>query len=212
MSEDIIEQANNLAEEAKAPGVFSILNVLKERAYPKEQVNVYLDEQSAYDASLVQEKIDELLKSADVGNQDAIDDLSAKRDALLGNLEKSKYTFFVTGLSEGLRSDIYDQASEKFPIEYDESKNPFTGEVVKSEIDNKERDRYFTNLLWHSSIEKIVAPDGAVQESVTMEDIVKLRELLPLAGIGAVTQSIEKLRTATAIFMLTVDEDFLAKS
>lgn len=212
MSEEIIEQAVKLANEAKAPGVFNILNVLKERAYPKEEISIYLDEQVAYDASVLGEKIDELSKSSDVAHQKKVDELIAQRDVLIKRIEESKYTFFITGLSEGMRSDIQEQSLEKFPLEYEENKNPFTGEMTKKEIESKERDRYFTLLLWHSSIQKIVAPDGSVQENVTMEDVTQLRDLLPLAGIGAITQSVEKLRTATAIFMMTVDEDFLAKS
>ena len=212
MSEDIIEEAVKLAQEAKAPGVFNILNVLKERAYPKEEISIYLDEQAAYDASVLGEKIDELSKSSDIAHQKKIDELIAQRDVLIKRIEESKYIFFITGLSEGMRSDIQEQSLEKFPLEYEENKNPFTGEMTKKEIENKERDRYFTLLLWHSSIQKIVAPDDSVQENVTMEDVTQLRDLLPLAGIGAITQSIEKLRTATAIFMMTVDEDFLAKS
>lgn len=212
MSENPIKEATDLAEEAKKPGTFSIINVLKERAYPTEEVNVYLDEQSAYDAAKIQEKIEELSKSLEPEVQKEIDALIDERASIVSVLEKSRYVFSISGISEGRRDELQEKAIEKFPLEYEESKNPFTGEVVKTEKENKQRDREFTNLLWVESIKKIVNPSGDVQESVTFEDVVALRDLLPIAAIGSITQSIEKLRISTAIFMSTVDEDFLAKS
>jgi len=206
----IIEDAAKLVEDAKQPGTFSIVDVLKERAYPKEDVNIYLDEQAAYQASMMNEKIEELKKTnADIKKIDA---LVASRDEVISKFEKSKYVFSITGISEGLRDDIQEQSLEKFPMQYEEEKNPFTGEITKKEVEDKERDRYFTNLVWHESITKIVDPSGSVQEKITLDDVESLRQFLPIACIGAITQSIDKLRMSTAMFMLSVDEDFLAKS
>lgn len=213
MSEEkIIADAAKLAEEAKKPGTFSIINVLKERSYPIEEVNVYLDEQAAYEASKLQDKIDEITKSTDMQAHEAAEVIAAERDAAIAKLEKSKYVFTISGMSEGKRDELQELSVEKFPMEYEESKNPFTGETTKAEIDNKQRDRYFTNLLWVESIKKIVNPEGDVQDGVSISEVESLRELLPIAGISSITQSIEKLRISTAIFMSNVDEDFLAKS
>ena len=212
MSEKIIEEAVALSDEAKKPGTFSIINVLKERAFPLEEVNIYLDEQAAYDASKIQEKIDELAKSSDVADIEEAQALAGKRDLIIEQLEKSRYVFTISGISEGKRVELQEQSVEKFPIEYDESKNPFTGETQRTEKDNKQRDRLFTNLLWVNSIKKIVDEDGNVQENLTLEDVASLRQLLPIAATSSITQSIEKLRISTAVFMSSVDEDFLAKS
>jgi hypothetical protein len=213
MSEEkIVEEALELAKEAKKPGTFNIINVLKDRAFPVEQVNVYLNEQAAYDAAKLQEQIDELAKSSAKQDIDLAQKLADERDVIISQLEKRRYDFHITGISEGKRNELQDECLEKFPMEYDENKNPFTGEVAKQEKENKARDRYFTNLIWHESITKIVDPSGSVQEKVTLEDVENLREFLPLASIGAITQSIEKLRMSTAMFMISVDEDFLAKS
>ena len=213
MSEEkIIADAVKLVDEAKKPGTFNIINVLKERAYPVEEVNIYLDEQAAYEASKLQDKIDEITKSTDMKAHEEAEAIAAERDAAIAKLEKSKYVFTISGMSEGKRDELQESSMEKFPMEYEESKNPFTGETTKSEVDNKQRDRYFTNLLWVESIKKIVNPDGDVQDSVSISEVESLRELLPIAGISSITQSIEKLRISTAIFMSNVDEDFLAKS
>jgi hypothetical protein len=209
MSEKSIEE---VVEEAKAPGTFNILDVLEERAYPREEVVVYLNEQLAYDAAQIQEKIDELSKSKSLEVQDEIDELISQRDKIVEELESQKYVFSIVGISEGLREDLMNEAAEKFPIKYRENKNPLTGEVTREEIEDKDRDRLFTNSLWHNQIEKITASNGAIQEKITMKDVEALRSKLPIAGIGAITQSIEKLRISTAVFMMSVNEDFLAKS
>ena len=212
MSNTDIEKIDEIVAEAKAPGTFSILNVLQDRAYPREEVVVYLDEQSAYEASQLQERIDELsrLKSLDI--QVDIDVLIAKRDEAVAKLESNKYIFSIIGISEGLRDDLMTEAAEKFPLEYLENKNPLTGEIKREEKENKDRDRLFTNLLWHSQIEKITSADNAIQDKVTIDDVEALRRELPIAATGAITQSIERLRVSTAVFMMTVNEDFLAKS
>lgn len=213
MSEEkILDEALELAKAAKKPGTFNIVNVLKERAYPTEVVNVYLDEQAAYDAAKLQERIDELAKSSADDDIKLAQKLADERDAVIAKLEESRYVFHVTGISEGKRQEIQEESLDKFPMEYEESKNPFTGEVLKQEKEDKGRDRFFTNRLWVESVEKIVAPDDSEQDSLTMKDVESLRELLPLAAAGAISQSIEKLRVSTAIFMASVDEDFLAKS
>jgi Skp family chaperone for outer membrane proteins len=206
-----IDAVEKLVEEAKAPGVFNIVSVLQERAYPKDDVHVYTDEQTAYEASQVKEKINELSKNADEAVKPEIEKLEKKRDALVKKLDESKYVFVISGISEGAREAAQKTAEEKFPIEYDEDKNPFTGEVTKREKENLERDRFFTNLLWTRHISKIIAPDGAEQEGLTYVEVEELRKVLPIAGIGAISNAIEKIRIATAMFMISVDEDFLAK-
>ena len=212
MSKSDVEKIDELVSEAKAPGTFNILNVLEERAYPRENVIVYLDEQSAYEASQLQERIDELGKSKSLDIQADIDVLIAERDKAIEKLESQKYVFTIVGISEGLRDDLMSEAAEKFPLEYNEIKNHLTGEIKREEIENKDRDRLFTNLLWHSQIEKITSPDGSVQTDVTIKDVEALRRQLPIAATGAITQSIERLRVSTAVFMMSVNEDFLAKS
>jgi hypothetical protein len=213
MSEEkIVEEAVELADKAKAPGTFSIINVLKDRAFPTEEVNVYLDEESAYLASKLQEKLKDTENSLDEENANNAKKISKELDDAVKKLEKSKYVFSLSGISEGKRSELEEKSIEKFPIEFEESKNPFTGEINKQEIEDKKRDRFFTNLLWVESIKKITDPEGNVQESVTLDDVSSLREMLPIAATGIISESIEKLRISTAVFMMSVDEDFLAKS
>lgn len=205
-----------LADNAKKPGVFNIVEVLNERSYPLDDVYVYLDEHAAYMASKIDNEIDELSKESLILNDDELDkkiiEKKKERQSLIEELTSSKYVFRITGISEGRRSEIMDKAEKEFPIEYIEDKNVFSGELKRIEVENSDRDRLFTNLLWEACILSITSPSGDIQEGISLSDVIKLREALPVASSAQINQAIEKLRSSTAMFMFKVDEDFLAKS
>jgi hypothetical protein len=196
-----------LVEEAKKPGIFNIIDVINERAYPRDEINVYLNESAAYKASLLDAK----LKKTDPKDKE-YSAIEKELNKFIDELEQSKYVFCITGISEGKRDELYKIASDKYSVEYREDKNPFTGEIKREEIPNDDRDNLFTSLIWSAHIEKIIAPDGNVQESISAEDVDKLRKSLPIACVSTINQAIELIRTSTAVFMYKVDEDFLAKS
>ena len=217
MSEsDIVE----MTEQAKAPGVFKIADVLKDRAFPTKEINIFIDEDAAYMAAQVEAEIKKMGQSMDkTTDPKELEELTTRHEELISRLDEiveemggTKYVFHLQGISEGLREDLYDKALEKYPLQHDVDRNPLTGEVERREKENPKRDRMFTNLIWQSHIKKIVAPDGSVQEGISFDEAVELRRALPLASSGKITETIESLRTATALFMLSTDENFLAKS
>ena len=212
-----VEEIQEIVAEAKKPGKFNIINVLKDRAYPTVDVTVYLDEEAAYLASKMDAKVKEATSELEVlgENKELEEKLSAlqeQRDVLISRLSESAYIFTVTGISEGKRDDIIRECDSKYPPKYNEEKNPFTGEVTKTEVENSERSDYIVDLIWQAHIQKITAPNGDVQDSVTLQDVTEIRRALPIASTASINNAIEKIRTSTALFMLTVDEDFLAKS
>ena len=218
MSDSTVEE---IVEAAKAPGKFSILEVLKERAYPVEEVDVFIDEDVAFLAAQVEEEIDQVNGTMDASaeNSAAINELMEKRDRLIAKRDEmvermggNKYVFTIKGISEGAREDLYKQAVEKYPVETIKKSNAFTGQDESEEVENQDRNRLFTNFLWQEHIQKIIAPDGSPQDGINFNEAVELRRSLPLASSGKITETIEKIRAATAVFMMTVDEDFLAKS
>lgn len=216
MSDATVEE---IVEEAKAPGVFNIVNVLKGHALPSDTVNVYLEEQAAYDAAVINERLEEIEKldsksgyQLDASLVKEREELLKKREELVEKMDANKYVFTVSGISEGKREELLKKAIEKFPFEYTENKNPITGEVVKTEVESQERNDLFTEMLWAEHITKITAPNGDIQEGLTLKDVQEMRPSLPIAAVGAITEAIEKLRVSTAVFMMKVDEDFLAKS
>lgn len=215
--EEIIE----IVEKAKKPGTFKIVDVVKNRGYPKDQVDVFLDESVAFQAAEINEAINSIAQEMDKSGVDkkTLNDLLKRREDILDAREKlleemgeSKYVFHLTGISEGKRQDLFDQAVKKYPIKTVNKMNQVTGELEDKEVENIDRDRYFTSLLWEAGISKIVAPDGDEQDGITFEDAEELRRMLPLASLTTITEALEKMRAATALFMMSVNEDFLAKS
>lgn len=210
--ENIVDDAKALAEEAKKPGVFNILEVLKERGLPKDVVSIILDDETAYAAAKLKERIDELMNSDTAEDITVeVNKLQAELEPLVKKLNENRYQVYITAISEGAREKLVAQAVEKFPYEYDEEKNPFTGEAKKTEKPSPEREEFFTDLLWVDSIEKIVSPDGAEQALIDLEFVKQFRELISVPTNASITQAIEKLRVATAMFIMSTDEDFLAK-
>jgi hypothetical protein len=141
-----------------------------------------------------------------------LEKLYAERDVFVEEMNKSKYVFTMVGISEGRREDLLKEAMDEYPMEYRDENNVFTNERKQVEVENPERDRMFTNLLWRDYVMKITSPDGDIQEGLTISEIEELRRSLPIAAIGKINESLEKLRVASAMFMMNTDEDFLAKS
>ncbi len=209
-----------MVERAKAPGKFNIVDVLKGRAYPTDEVEIFIDEGVAFIAADIEDAIRKIAQKMDTEKEKAkLDEMLAKHDALLAQKDElvkemggTRYVFHLQGISEGERDDIWKKSTERYPVKHETDRNPLTGKVDRTEVQSPERDKYFTGLLWQAHIKKIVDPQGNEQDGITVEDAFELRRSLPLASIGKITEAIEKMRAATAVFMMTVDEDFLAKS
>ena len=208
--------------EAKKPGKFKIIDAVKDRAFPECFLDIYLDEALAFLISELDEAMDKTGKSLDGKKalskkevetfETRRDEILNRKDELIEKMGGAKYVFHIKGISEGQRQDIFDKTIEKFPMKYEKNRNPFTGNLEKEEIGDLDRDRYFSDLLWEAYIVKIVSPDGETQEGISFEEATELRRSLPAASVAKISEGIEKLRIASAAFMMSINEDFLAKS
>ena len=217
-----MSEIEEMVGEARKPGKFKIIDAVKDRGFPESHLDIYLDEALAFLISELDEAMDETGKSMDrkkALSKKEVDEFEKRRDEILDRKNKlieemggSKYVFHIKGISEGQRQDIFDKTIEKFPMKYEKNRNPYTGAMEKEEISEAERDRYFSDLLWQAYIVKIVSPDGEEQEGVSLEEATELRRSLPAASVAKISEGIEKLRIASAAFMMSINEDFLAKS
>ena len=208
--EDIREAVDN----AKAPNKFNIVDVLNNRAYPEAVVSVVLDEALAYEAAMVKDRIEELTTEVSEDNNSEIEDLVAKLDELSKQLSESSYKIHIKGISEGQREESYNEARKKYPVEYENSNNIsdlLSGNGARVEKESPQRDTLFTDYLWQKHIVKIVNPDGDEQEQLAFNTVRAMRDSFPLSATMKINEAIEKLRTATAVFMMETGEDFLAK-
>ena len=211
-----VEDIREAVDQAKARGTFNITNVLKERAYPKSALRVVIDESLAFEASSLRKELESTdLEWARREMPEEVEKLQEKRSDRIAEIKeemaKSSFTFFLSGIAEGDRERIYKKACAKYPLEYDKDFNLETGRVEKVVKESEDRDSLFTDLLWEAHIEKIEDPEGNVHEPVGFSDVRVMRETLPLSVLSRINEEIEKIRVASAVFMLEVDDDFLAK-
>lgn len=208
MSEEkMLEEVRESVDSAKAQGTFNIINLLNERAYPKEKITVYLNEDAAYRASSIRDSIKNYK-----GEADGLTELEDALDLATKQMIESGITFNIIGITEGKRDALLADARKTYPVEYSRELNAMTGEMVKEEKDSPERDNLFTDYLWLASIDNIVDAKGNVQSDLNYGIIRDMRQMLPLAATAKVSEAIEKMRISTALFMAEVNEDFLQKS
>lgn len=205
--EKIMDEVSELVDAAKAPGTFNIINLLNERAYPTDEVVIYLDEASAYEASEIKKSILHY-----EGDESGLAPLEDRLDVVTEKMRASALTVKVKGISEGKRAEILKEATSTYPIEYTREMNPMTGEFSREEKESQERDNLFTEFLWQASIVSLTDANGNIQEDLPYAAARDMRNSLPLAAAADITKTIEKVRISTAVFMLEVNEDFLPKS
>lgn len=202
MSEKTPEE---LAREGMTPKTFSFIERLQGRAYPEDDVTIYLDEKLGYKLLALHEELDA------EGNAEKAKVIEGKIDQVSKELQRSKYVFHCHGISNEANDAIVDEVAESFPYEYDETTNPFTGEKTKTLIPNDDRTEAYVRKLWAACISSITDPDGAVDKEVGLETVAAFRQEGPLSGIGRVTAMLNKLRMATDWVEFLEDEDFLVK-
>jgi hypothetical protein len=206
-------------------GTFNFADALRGRTYATEEVDVYLDEATAYPLLDVDGRlafIDKKVSTIDpekLGEQFAVDllakqaEVQAERVAITEALKGSRFVFTIKGVDGGTVEDLRKAATDMYPIEYGEYyNNPITGERLRDELPNPERDKYFTNTLWQAHILKIVAPDGSEDSLPPLETIAAMRRILPNASRFALEQAIGKVDMAVNWYGALADEVFLAKS
>ena len=215
-NEDDIRES---VDEAKAPGTFNIISVLQNRNYPKTEVSVMLDDQLAYEAAILKEKINEI--DTAIGKNKMTPDQQSKREQLIEQKEKvidkiaeCFYTVEICGISEGVREEIFAEAKKRYPVEHESSNNLsdlLGGDNKKVEKESPERDNLFTDLLWQKSIVRVTDPEQNTQTEFPYAAIKSMRNQFPLSAIIRINEAIEKMRSSAAIFMMETGEDFLAK-
>ena len=219
LSESDVSAIRESVDEVKNPKTFNIINVLAERSYPQTSVSISLNEAKAYEAALVKQEIDDQssgakAKSTNPERIKKLEELNEKLESLTAEMMKHLYTFYIKGISEGKREQILKEAKKKYPIEYEKTNDisSLLGNAQeRTEKPSPERDNLFTDFLWKEHIEKIEDPDGNIQTNLSYSDIRELRNSLPLSSLAQINTAIEKIRTATAVFMMETGEDFLAK-
>lgn len=218
---DITERANTLATEASKPGTFNFIDRVTGRNYPKDEVVVYLDEESGYNISKIEKELELAGQKIKLAGDDKVllaeakaqvDQLEAQLEANREKASESRFVFHLEGISTRDYDKCVDEAQEQFPLEYTETRNPLTFKLEREVVENDDRETYFRTLLWSKFIRRVVDPSGNEDSTISHEWVKQVADLLPIMAQIKVATGVETLRMATDWMDHIQGEDFLAKS
>lgn len=188
MQEEIAEVLD-LVEKAQARGTFSLADAIRGKANPSDSVEVYLDDESAY---LLTKLNEELVLELD---EQKVKELEAKAAELTKKILDSKVTFHMRGI---------DQAQVE-AIENIVKKNHETPD------DNWWKE--YLCALVAANITSVENANGDVDSHVfTTEEVIEIRNTVSAEAWEKIVATMQKLTLATGYFKGLTDAGFLQKS
>ncbi len=195
--------ASQAAQDSVQRGTFSFMDRLLGRNFPKSEIVVYLDEDTAFKRQALTEK-----KTADLEEAAKIQE---QIDALDAQLAGSRYVFTLTGFDPNDYDTILSEIYAEYPAEYTEDVNPYSGAKVREEKPNEDRVKLLWAKLWARSITQIEGPDHTVDNSVLdVNTAGHMRGSFPIDGRRRIDIRIQELRMASSWMDEIQDEGFLA--
>ena len=191
MSEETInvEEVLAVVEEAQKPGNFNLGEFVKGRGYPQDTVEIYVDVESAYELSKLN---DTLVQTTD---ESELTKLEAKAKELSDKIMESKLTFKMRGVDQKQVEAIEESSRKKY-----------------TEDDNAWVIDYMCELV-ASNIVSVTDAKGSVDERVfTGKDVEDLRGYLSSEAWEKLMSTMQKLTLATGYFKGLTDAGFLQKS
>lgn len=192
------------------PESFSFVDVLSERAYPKDRVDLAMDEVAAIELDKIMLQINDIPEGGDSGE---LEQLLADAERYSQRLDKSTYTFYLTGVSDDTITDLQEIAS----AEFEPKKKPVKSasgriERILPESEQANYLRYFNALGLSVHIEQIVhAATGRVMTAPPVEEIAVFMDKAPTSQKVKLQVKINALRASSEAFERRIDADFLAK-
>lgn len=188
---DEFENVINLVEAAQKKGTFSLIDAVKGKANPKDDVEVYLDAETAYELNKLNE---ELIGQPD---PDLADQLKAKANELAEKIKASKVIFHMRGIDQRETELIEKKVMARF------EEDPGTEEALTE---------YLCELV-AANIVSVEDAEGNVDEHVfTAKEIKMIRHAMPVESWNKIVETMQGLTLATGYFKGLTDAGFLPKS
>ena len=180
--------------------VFDLRAVLEERDYPEATKDIYLDPKTGRELEELDRKIN---NTEEYGDQ--LDKLEAEFAEKVEQYKKSKYTFYLRGISQRAMEDVQREALAKFPVKRDQYQNLDTVRELDRKI-------FLRKLIFRAYVWKIQDPNGAVQTEDLGPTMDSFAENAPADAIDALDAAIGEIaqETNTQRFAQQ-DVDFLSK-
>jgi hypothetical protein len=216
---EVNENAQEMAQAAIKRERFSFADAVQDRGYPEVDVPIYLDEAAAHEyVSLQRERAPLEAKMIAASAQkreteatrvaEELAKIEERIDAIREELVKSQITVKIKGVAPWRMDALQKDAFEKFPQEYTETVSPITGAKTKEEVPCPERELYFANCVRHAHIVSVTAPDGAVDDNFTVEDIAGIWSHLPIVARVKIEDALNDTVVATDYYAELVNPVF----
>lgn len=179
---------------------FDLGAVLAGQDYPEKTVDVYFNEELAYQLNILNGELNIL----GITDNASTKKLQKKFDDLLDSLEKYKYEFHLQAIPARIKRDIIAEVDSKFPRRYNS--------IGIQEQDTK-RDEFFAAVMMEAYINKIVAPTGEVIVKPSLETIIEFRDNAPTHALLTIEQAITEFESfiSSGFEIAAKSSDFLSK-
>jgi len=194
--DDTVQETIALVKEAHSKKVFNLSEVIKGRGYPSKDATIYLDSDSAFRLSEIDDELNNYV------DDEIRVKLEAEAEQLAAKIKESALTFTMRGVSQKIVEDIMKKANEKFPNREDE--NSEDGQLWL---------RYYISSLIASNLIRVTSADGSVDEHIfTAEEMMEIRETLAQDSWNVLVETMQRLTLASGYFDQLTDAGFLPKS
>lgn len=191
-----VQEAIKLVEEAQSPKVFSLADAIKGRAYPKKDVVIYLDDETALRIVEINDKMNESLDEKEIA------DLEAEAKMLSEKIKESALVFSMRGVSQATIERVLEDCNTRHGITKDQDP-----------LGNPTWFKDYVTLLVSENIEHVADGNGNIDsEKFTYDKIEELRKNIPANEWAKLVDAMQKLTLAGGYFEQLTDAGFLQKS
>lgn len=191
-----VQETIQLVKEAHSKGVFNLSEVIKGRGYPSKDAIIYLDADSAFRLSEIDEELNNFLED------DLREKLEAEAKQLAEKIKDSALTFTMRGVSQKIVEDVIKKTTEKYP-----------NKDVEDSEDGQHWLRYYIASLIATNIIRVTDSQGNVDEHIfTAEEMLELRDTVPQDAWNVLVETMQRLTLASGYFDQLTDAGFLPKS
>lgn len=183
------------------PKTLDLAAALSGRTFATDTVDVYLDEEAAYEVAHLN---DEIKRATILENQEDLLKFEAELKDLTVRASASRLTFHVSTVPRHVRKAVLESVLKDYPN---------TQDAFGREVTSQEADDVFANRSWATYIRKIVGADGSERIQPDEEDIKIFRDNAPDTAVAAVEEGIRELSegSKSGVETLLQEHSFLSR-
>lgn len=195
MTDVTLDEVRDAVEKATDKSTFSLVEAIKGRGYPTDQVTVYLNADAAYNLAETNALLTALAQRAETEEYENLDKVAQQ---LKAEVLASAMTIHLRGISPGELAKISKKVRKQ---------------AEADGLDEEDIALELTKAWIAPHIIRVEQADGAVDEHLwSPEEVEVLMDLLPQTEWLKLNDTINKMTFTSAYFTQAVDAGFLPRS